>query len=125
MEDTTMEKKGSFSSKRNKKEKTNGMKRGKSLFVGGKRKKMNEKENQKKEDIRNWDNDDCFSKEEIKTRSRIITKKRHTHIEEDDFEKIDVHKRHVHNKKKGEQTREKGQKNEENPKKETRDKQKE
>ena len=29
------------------------MKRGKSLFVGGKRKKMNEKENQKKEDIKN------------------------------------------------------------------------
>ena len=59
------------------------MKRGKSLFVGGKRKKMNEKEkNQKKEDIKNWDNDDCFSKKqkqkEIKTRSRIITKKRHT-----------------------------------------------
>ena len=47
-------KKGSFSSKREtKKEKTNGMKRGKSLFVGGKRKKMNEKENQKKEDIKN------------------------------------------------------------------------
>ena len=54
MEDTTMEKKCSFSSKREtKKEKTNGMKRGKSLFVGGKRKKMNEKENQKKEDIKN------------------------------------------------------------------------
>ena len=29
------------------------MKRGKSLFVGGKRKMMNEKENQKKEDIKN------------------------------------------------------------------------
>ena len=48
------EKRGSFSSRREtKKEKTNGMKRGKSLFVGGKRKKMNEKENQKKEDIKN------------------------------------------------------------------------